>query len=127
MPNPRKPNNILDMHGARRKHRHGEKGSELQVTEKIGRAPAWLSAGAKKEWARITKIMNKYDVFRVTDLQVLIMYCVRASAFNENPESFKAGDIAQLRFLCNELGLTPVSRSKLPGTTKNKSDEFSDF
>jgi P27 family predicted phage terminase small subunit len=126
-------------HPERRNH------GEPKVEVKIPEAPRQLSAGAKREWARITNDLVDLGVVALTDRSVLASYCEayaeweRLSAdLNRRRKDPEWDDVVvaavsggvrmhpliaavstarreMLRYLI-ELGLTPAARSRIDTT-----------
>lgn len=96
--------------------------------------PAWLSKSAKAEWRRVGPILiHERKVLTVADLATFASYCVAAgqvadaadiiaregmtfmsvSGPKKHPAvAIQSDAMTQARLLANELGLTPVSRSR---------------
>lgn len=96
--------------------------------------PAWLSKSAKAEWRRVGPILiHERKVLTVADMATFASYCVAVGqiadaaeiiavekmtyASPSGPKKHPAVAImndamTQARLLANELGLTPVSRSR---------------
>lgn len=114
------------------------------------KAPDWLSASAKAEWKRIAPILiHERKTLTVADLATFASYCVAAgqvadaaviiakegmtfmaaSGPKKHPAiAIQSDAMTQARLLANELGLTPVSRSR-PAIRDdaNGSDDVSDL
>ena len=123
MGNKRKPDNIHLLKGTYRKDRHGDSKKKIKVDKKFPTQPTWLPKNAKTEWARIKKVMEKSGVITAGDATVLIQYCLLYSEMKKLKEEFPAAKHAQLRVAAAELGLTPVSRSKIT-VSKDDDNEF---
>lgn len=92
--------------------------------------PSWLPAEARKKWRQTLRELAPLGVFTTADVDVLALYCAtwcewrRASgelakispsdpAYRRVAVSVeKAGN--QVRLLANELGLSPMGRTRLP-------------
>jgi len=116
MPNIRKPNVLHTTSGTFRKDRHGEVGESLDDKDlgDLPPPPTFLSRTATVEWFRVVAILGPYKLLKGTDYGVLIAYCQLFEAISKmDPDDFKATVFTQFRGYCNDLGLTPVSRSKI--------------
>ncbi|WP_075214464.1 phage terminase small subunit P27 family [Mongoliimonas terrestris] len=98
----------------------------------VPKPPAWLSKDAKAEWKRVAPILvNERKVLTVADLVCFQNYCLAAGEVAEASRIIAAEGLTiggkkhpavtirkdamnQARLLANELGLTPVSRSRAP-------------
>ena len=95
----------------------------------IGRPPSWLGKAARAEWKRVAPILNERQTVTEGDLGILESYCTAMGSVREaqkllNRDGLMLGDkrhpafgimnAAQTtaRLAANELGLTPVSRSR---------------
>lgn len=101
---------------------------------KAPKAPAWLSATARKEWARVAPILVDRKILTDADLGSLQNYCIAIGQVQEAQAALDANGMfftgengairphpavrvqnaamASARLLAAELGLTPVSRSR---------------
>lgn len=131
MPNIRKPNNLHRLSGTHRKDRHGAVGDSLddQDLGELPEPPHHLHEIGKKEWRRVVKVLGEYSLLKATDYGVMIGYCILFTKLHVlDMEDIKAADYAQFRSYCNDLGLTPVSRSKVQvGGQKKDDNPFSEF
>ncbi len=98
--------------------RHGDKpeakakkASTPAPALKVPNAPAWMTAGGKREWRRVCKILT--GIIDERDRGMMAQYCFMYSRLEEEPYSFTATDHAQFRMLQNDLGLSPAGRKKL--------------
>ena len=100
----------------------------------VPNAPTWLGKDAKAEWRRVAPILAvERKILTVADLPTLANYCamigraieaerqiatdgmfyVGASGPKRHPAvSLQKEAVGEARLLANELGLTPVSRSR---------------
>ena len=87
------------------------------------RAPAWLSADAKREWLRVIGDLVSRRIVTAADLGGVENYCVAVGRVRQLEKLIEAEfDLRLLRAqnqaletsrrLAAELGLTPVSRSR---------------
>ena len=103
------------------------------VTE-LPKTPSWLSNDAKAEWRRVLPILvNERRTLTLADLATFGAYCSAVGEISEaariiaregmvvpgasGPKkhpavAIKSDAMTQARLLANELGLTPVSRSR---------------
>ncbi|WP_036264431.1 phage terminase small subunit P27 family [Methylocapsa aurea] len=101
--------------------------------DNIPKCPAWLSSHAKSEWKRVAPILVERNVLTEADLPTLESYCCSVGTIREcqtqisrdgitvvTPHGIKRHPAVGIqnaaqttaRLLANELGLTPVSRSR---------------
>jgi len=124
MANARKPDNVHKLNGTYQKHRHGDPGSKPEWDEGSPEIPKCLKGEARKEWKRIVKIVPE-GVLTITDKTILTQYCALWAELAADPANFETGQHTQLRLILQELGFTPISRSKIGG--KPKDDKASGF
>lgn len=124
-----KPRNIHKLKGTYQPCRHGADDEVLDFDDVMPEAPACLDTEAKIEWIRICKVFKGKKVLTEGDRAMLTAYCQIWSKLAGDPQEFKANDYAQLRGLCGDLGLSPISRSKLrlKSAEKKKKTGFEDF
>lgn len=105
-----KPKNLRQ--GPWQKCRHEGKGVDVDPgnIEK----PADLGPAAAKEWDRIVPKLERYNLISELDETALIQYCELTAEFKMQPVLFTAAKHTQLRMVMGDLGLTPMSRAKLP-------------
>lgn len=95
----------------------------------IGRPPSWLGKEAKREWKRIAPILNDRRVLTEGDLGTVQSYCVAYGVMVQAQKEINKDGIllngkkhpalgtlnaaqTTMRLAANELGLTPISRSR---------------
>ena len=110
----RKPRGLKLLQGTDRKDRDLPE-PNLPVPDKIER-PDWLvDPEAVAEWDRMVDILHPARVLTVGDLAPLGHMCNMHAAvvkrWRHGPPPLSA-DLAQLRYMYQEFGLTPASRSK---------------
>ncbi|SCY25705.1 phage terminase small subunit P27 family [Alkaliphilus peptidifermentans] len=108
---------------------------EPKPEKKAPRCPSWLEPEAKKEWRRMSKILEELGVLTEVDMTAFAGYCQAYSRWKEAEEFlskhgtiFKtpSGYIQQvpqvsiaqtylkvMKDFCSEFGLTPASRSRI--------------
>ena len=126
MPNIRKPNKLHEISGTYRKDRHGEKGKSLDDRDlgDLPGPPEYLNGIARGEWHRVVELLGPHGLLKGTDYGVLIAYCQLFSALAASDVTdIKASLYTQFRGYCNDLGLTPVSRSKINLGVKSSDDD----
>lgn len=113
MANARQPDNLHLLKGTYRKDRHGDPKKKLKVNTEFPECPAWMPSNAKREWARIKKVMNASGVITLGDATILSQYCILVAELEIEQTEFSGAKHTQLRMCAIELGLTPVARSKI--------------
>lgn len=117
----KKPISARKIEGTYRAEIHGlENSIESGAPEK----PLWLSGAAGEEWSRVSKMLENAGYLAKTDGMALSIYCELAAEFAGYPSDFPASKLSQLRMLMNDLGLTPVSRAKMPTAQKEDKNSF---
>ena len=113
----RKPTAVLEMSGALKKNpaRGRARANEPQVDGKLGNAPSHLSDDAKKVWGEIRKRCQW-----VTEADWITVEEVCIMTVRMRQGGMKASDFNTLRSLLSELGMTPVSRSKVQAQAKTE-------
>ena len=108
---------------------------EPKPEKKAPRCPSWLEPEAKKEWRRMSKILEELGVLTEVDMTAFAGYCQAYSRWKEAEEFlskhgtiFKtpSGYIQQvpqvsiaqtylkvMKDFCSEFGLTPAARSRI--------------
>lgn len=138
MPNIRKPNSLHKLNGTFRADRHGKNGQSLDDSNlpDLPLPPDCLSLTARAEWIRIVAILSPMKLLRATDLGIMLAYCqLFDELFNPSVDAFgfkikpPASLYTQFRGVANDLGLTPISRSKisLKDPAEKPDNEYSDF
>ena len=115
MPNIRKPNNLHKLSGTYRKDRHGEEGDSLDDFQfpELPPPPQNLSDIARDEWFRVVQLLESAGLLKATDYGIMISYCRLFELIVNGEADNKVTIHTQFRMVANELGLTPVSRSKI--------------
>ena len=123
MANQRKPDNLHLLEGTFRKGRHGDPDKKLKVSTPFPVCPSWMPEDAKTEWARIKKLLEVSKVITGCDSAILTQYCLLYADMKELKLEFTAAKHSQLRISAQELGLTPIARSKIT-IDKEEDNEF---
>lgn len=93
--------------------------------------PPWLLGPGLDEWNRISGILQKAGVVTDMDFTTLAIYCQMWSDFSKaasGGEPFSAAMVSAMRGYAGELGITPVSRSKVvANNAKAKGNKFNGF
>ncbi|WP_152047187.1 phage terminase small subunit P27 family [Aureimonas psammosilenae] len=131
----------------------GRKPNEIapgsSVLMEAPKPPAHLAPDAKREWKRIAPILVERGVLTGADLGILESYCTAFARMREaertiaregvtflnargehkrHPASgIQNESIKTMRLCANELGLTPVSRSRSNFKTDDGDDSSLDF
>jgi phage terminase small subunit len=81
------------------------------------------------EWKRVVDILEPYGLLKATDYGILLGYCQLFVGLTvTEPDKIKPSHYTQFRGYCNDLGLTPVARSKVRlGDGKNKDGESNPY
>ncbi|MEZ5564918.1 MAG: hypothetical protein R3F24_05110 [Gammaproteobacteria bacterium] len=125
----RLPDNVLQMRGTFRPHRHGAKDKEPMLPPTTLEPPDWLPELPAKEWRRVVQVLAPSELLTEGDAAILLAYTL---LFADVQAAGKFGApvlpalVAQLRLCASELGLTPTSRQRLATTPKQK-NEFGEF
>lgn len=98
-------------------------------------APAWLSRWAKAEWKRAVPELVQRGILTRADLGAMESYCVAAGSARQITEAMAAMLLPDLKMgglqiryatlarqLGAELGLSPVSRSRIAGASAAEDD-----
>ena len=115
----------------------------------VPNAPTWLGKDAKAEWRRVAPIIvTERKTLTLADLATFAAYCSAVGEISEaariierdgmifqgasGPKkhpavAIKSDAMTQARLLANELGLTPVSRSRPAIRNEGGEDEGSDL
>lgn len=119
---------------------------EPQPEKKAPKCPTWLEPEAKKEWRRVSKILENLGILTEIDLTAFAGYCQAYARWKEAEEFltkhgtiFKtpSGYIQQvpqvsiaqtylkiMKDFCTEFGLTPSARSRIHvGAAKGETDD----
>ena len=109
MPTPRKPDNVLDITGAKRRNpaRYGSRAPQPIDQRDIGRCPSFLTDMEKECWREIIK--NDPGVLRRSD-RIAVEMAARLIAEIREGDA-KAATHAQLNALLHKFGQTPTGRN----------------
>lgn len=117
MGNPRKPTSLKVVAGTDRPDRDPPEAVDLPLVSDVPQAPDWLpNAHAIKEWDRLAPILHANRLLTEAGLSALGQLCalhgktVQLYAAGEAPV---ASQVAQLRGLMNDFGLTPAAQGKV--------------
>jgi P27 family predicted phage terminase small subunit len=125
--------------------------ADFSSAGEIGKPPAWLDAGAKKEFNRIVAALADMDLLHGTDVAILSSYSVAYSRWvtaeqtiaKEGTVITVAGSMGQTKLIKHPalmvsaesqkqmiragslLGLNPADRYKLAAPTKQTANPFS--
>lgn len=121
MANPRKPDNLHVLEGTYQKHRHGDLGEKPKWNSDFPDLPDCLDADAQEEWMRLAAIVPA-GVITQTDRSAFAQYCALWSEFKKDPNGFPSSKHSQLKLVQQELGFTPISRSKIGGKPKEEKE-----
>ena len=122
MGNPRKPKSLHVLEGTFKKHRHDGR-DEIELPPGVPEKPDWLNKFAAAEWDRLVPLLMDYGILSDVDGAALAVYCELYSEFKEsriNPKLvFHAAKFTALRAAYTDLGLSPIARTKIPGSKKD--------
>ncbi len=133
----------------------GEKHKDRLAKDKIKpsiqsfRMPSWLSPGAKAEWQRLAPEMKRLGLLTALDVAMFSCLCEAYSIFvelvkdiNENDMTYKTQKgftrarpqldmmfkaMRELMTLCQQFGMTPVSRGRIDIKVEKKVNEDFDW
>lgn len=108
----------------------------------IGNPPSWLGKEAKREWRRVAPILNARQTVTSGDLGILESYCTAIGMMRDAQRLLNRDGLVlkgkkhpaigtqnaaqtTARLAANELGLTPVSRSR-PAIRETSDDDNED-
>lgn len=126
-----KPTAQKVLQGTFRKDRHGDGGVEYPRTQGA-QPPYWLTNhDARDEWDRLVPILEEQLVLTEGDWTNLAHMCVlhgKIVALYKAGEFPTTSQLAELRKLANEFGLTPASRARIPSNkVKKQSNPFAEL
>lgn len=112
------PFKVLQGRGTNRKDRHGTEADQVKLEPKLPKYPrighkSVLGPDGRKEWKRVTKLLENAKVLTEADRSVLTQYCALWETFIHNPSEFKAAQHSALRMCAVELGFSPCARARL--------------
>jgi P27 family predicted phage terminase small subunit len=148
---PRKSDNDLKKEGTYRKDRHAGKSMKPMPGTMITALPSppdWLDDLGQKEWERLISLLDKAKMLASTDLGMLTMLCNEWSCYisavleiRDTGRFYKTMNnglvtstqihplhtISQQHLkayigMCNEFGLSPASRAKVPHEAPEKEE-----
>lgn len=114
MPRPRKPTLTLAASGALRHNpgRYSARSREPQAEPLSADPPAHLNESQRAVWREFYAACPA-GVLAAADGVALELAASLTAAFRADPGAFSAARLTALRLLLCELGMTPVSRSKV--------------
>lgn len=133
MARPRKPTNILAFSGAFKKdpQRAASRANEPKPKKGIGEPPAHFNEAQAAIWRELVELIAESHDLRASDRVILEQFCNALLTMRSETEhtrgtayDVKLGNL--IKQFCTELGMTPASRSKVPGipTDEKKDDSF---
>ena len=113
MPKPRQTDAQHIAKGTFQPSRHGDPAKKLKLKNVavVPRAPVGLGAVGRRAWRKYAKVLIDACAFTEGDFAILRSFCQADEAL---VAEWSVPVAAQHRMLACELGLTPVSRSKIP-------------
>ena len=122
---PRKPTNVLKLQGVDKVNpgRMKERENEPVNVNPIGKAPAWLTAAEKKEWAvlvndAIEGVLGEAD-------RTAVALCAQLLAKQKLKEATMSEQSLLNKYL-GQLGMLPTERSKVQVPKKKPKNIFAD-
>ena len=122
---------------------------EPQPQPRLPRAPAHLSAEAKKEWSRAGKFLLTLGLISDLDLAAFAAYCQAWGRWVEAEQALKTYGVMlkspngfpvqspylavanrameQMKSCLSDFGMTPASRSRVQGMAPPEIDPFEQF
>ncbi len=146
------PTKIKELRGGKNTYHRkpNKKEPQPETSDKVPKAPSYLSKVAQAEWRRMAKLLHPIGLLTKVDEVALSVYCVYFDSFVKASEQVakygtmikspktgvpmqspswsimnKAG--ANLHKWAVEFGMTPSSRSNVQATEKKKNDPLSEF
>ncbi len=122
----KKTDRQLALSGTRRKGRHGTEGERVNFDDGMPHMPPGMNDTAQKTWRRIVTELKNAGQLKKGYEAALFGYAVVYGRLQDDPGSARATDWQQLRGFIAELGLGPVSNTRLRselGTGKKPSDD----
>jgi len=118
------PTKILKLRGSWRGNRRD---GEPEPEPKLPAPPAYLKAGARREWDRIVKVLEPLQYVSEVDQQMLAAYCQSCADYAaaikaRNEPAIDKAFSRMLRSSC-QLGLTPASRTQCRIAKKDKTTD----
>ena len=120
--NPKLPVDMKIARGTLRPSREKARGFEFSPAAEIPTAPDWITGRALVEWLRIVGMLEDQHILSAFDQTALAQYCVLSGALGDDPAGFTAAQHVQLRMVSQELGFTPLSRTKVRPIQSAESD-----
>ena len=105
----------LKLAGTERADRHGESADDVVFEDGMPHMPEMLSDTAKKVWNRAYRSLKAANQLKPAYEVALAGYAALAGEFMDDPIGFPANRHGQLRMYIQELGLGPVSATRLRG------------
>ena len=108
------------MEGTLRKDRHEDR-DEIELPPGVPEKPEWLNKEASAEWDRVVPLLMDHGILSDIDGAALAVYCELYGEFQNSrgvPGSFNAAKFTCLRAAFTDLGLSPIARTKIPGSKK---------
>lgn len=114
----RKPNQVLELQGTKRKDRHSAQ-TDGSFDPCYPDPPDYLTDKQLEIWHFVKECMEPANLYTKSDASKLARYCVMEIEWRTMLTEFPATKLAQLRSLEKDLYLDPEMRQKL-GLAKSK-------
>ncbi len=89
--------------------------------------PTWLNGRAAGIWKKYAPELHRIGVLKYTDCPMFAVWCSLMGQFSEDPRSFGAARLSQLRGLAKSFGLTPGGRRGIRAEPPQKPDPGEDY
>lgn len=125
MPRPRVPLEKAKLTGVAAKNPQRFRDRSDPKEKKLGAAPKYLSAGAKKAWRQFAK---EWPWLTDGDTALLAPLCEMRARFEDDPQKISAAFMTEYRLLISAFGGTPTSKSKVDAPGEDEPDDpFAQF
>ena len=111
MPTPRKPLKVLELSGAYRADRHGQRRAAPKSDRPIGDPPACLAPDEAAAWREF--VSNAPAGVLTSGDRWALEAVARLMAKGRRPGGLSGAELGQLRGFLSELGASPASRGRV--------------
>jgi len=120
MANPRKPKRLKLLQNTYQPCRDDGR-EEIELPRGVPEKPEFINKVASTEWDKMVDKLSRYGILSDVDGAALEVYCELYAEFRSTrscPSAFPAAKYNSLRAAYTDLGLSPVARTKIPGSNK---------